>query len=77
MNKGISLYPGLDKSADIRQSLDLAADHDIRTYFCSLHIPESDVRALKRDLRYILADAAAKKWKSLPIFRRPPFLACT
>ena len=61
MNKGISLYPGLDKSADIRQSLDLAADHDIGTYFCSLHIPESDVRALKRDLRYILADAAAKK----------------
>lgn len=61
MSVGISLYPGLDKSDDIRRSLDLAADHDIRTYFCSLHIPESDVRALKRDLQYILTNAAAKK----------------
>ncbi|MCR5757158.1 MAG: MupG family TIM beta-alpha barrel fold protein [Selenomonas sp.] len=58
MENGISLYPGLDNTRE--ENLDLlsaAAACGIRRVFTSLHIPETDTAALKRELAEILAAA--------------------
>ena len=45
MINGISLYPGLDNSAEENlQLLEKAAELGIKCVFTSLHIPETDVK---------------------------------
>ena len=61
MNNGISLYPGLDNTlAENLQLVEAAAKCGIRRVFTSLHIPETNAEALKRELAEILA--AARKY---------------
>ena len=58
MENGISLYPGLDNTlAENLQLIDTAASFGIRRIFTSLHIPETDVAVLKKELAEILAAA--------------------
>lgn len=55
MDNGISLYPGLDNTPEENLALlERAARAGIRRVFTSLHIPETDVRALKEDLGALL-----------------------
>ena len=61
MENGISLYPGLDNTlAENLQLVEQAAKCGIRRVFTSLHIPETDVAVLKKELAAILA--AARKY---------------
>ena len=61
MENGISLYPGLDNTlTENLQLLEQAARCGIRRVFTSLHIPETDVAVLKKELAAILE--AARKY---------------
>ena len=58
MQNGISIYPGLDNT--VEENLDLiekAAKLGITRIFTSLHIPETDRQALKRELVRLLKAA--------------------
>ena len=58
MENGISLYPGLDNTlAENLQLVEQAAKCGIHRVFTSLHIPETDVAVLKKELAAILAAA--------------------
>lgn len=58
MEKGISLYPGLDTSAEKNlMLLTRAAAQGITRLFTSLHIPESDTSQLGHDLKVMLKRA--------------------
>jgi len=58
MEKGISLYPGLDNTLEENlQLLAVAAENGIRRVFTSLHIPETDTAVLKKELAELLAVA--------------------
>lgn len=60
MNNGISVYPGLDNTAEENlQLIEEAATCGIRRLFTSLHIPESDITVLKRELTAVLKVARA------------------
>lgn len=60
MENGISLYPGLDNTlTENLQLLEQAARCGIRRVFTSLHIPETDVAVLKKELATLL-EAARK-----------------
>ena len=55
MENGISIYPGLDNT--LEENLDLiqrAQSLGLKRLFTSLHIPETDMETLKRDLGTIL-----------------------
>ena len=55
MDNGISLYPGLDNTpAENLALLEEAAHDGIRRIFTSLHIPETDVSALKQEIGTLL-----------------------
>ena len=55
MDNGISLYPGLDNTpAENLALLEKAAHDGIRRIFTSLHIPETDVSALKQEIGTLL-----------------------
>ena len=61
MENGISLYPGLDNTlTENLQLLEQAARCGIHRVFTSLHIPETDVAVLKKELAAILE--AARKY---------------
>ncbi|MBR1695549.1 MAG: DUF871 family protein, partial [Selenomonas sp.] len=61
MENGISLYPGLDNTlTENLQLLEQAARCGIRRVFTSLHIPETDVAVLKKELATLLE--AARKY---------------
>ncbi|SFW58376.1 DUF871 domain-containing protein [Selenomonas ruminantium] len=61
MENGISLYPGLDNTlTENLQLLEQAARCGIRRVFTSLHIPETDVAVLKKELAMLLE--AARKY---------------
>ena len=58
MENGISLYPGLDNTPDENLALlEKAAQAGIRRVFTSLHIPETDVAALKQEIGSLLRAA--------------------
>lgn len=58
MENGISLYPGLDNTPDENLALlEKAAQTGIRRVFTSLHIPETDVAALKQEIGSLLRAA--------------------
>ena len=58
MENGISLYPGLDNTLEENlQLLDVAAQCGMRRVFTSLHIPETNVAVLKKELAQLLAAA--------------------
>ena len=58
MDNGISLYPGLDNTPDENLTLlEKAAHNGIRRIFTSLHIPETDVSALKQEIGTLLRAA--------------------
>ena len=58
MENGISLYPGLDNTPDENLALlERAAQAGIRRVFTSLHIPETDVAALKQEIGSLLRAA--------------------
>lgn len=58
MKTGISLYPGLHGAAEEHMKLlEKAADAGISRVFTSLHIPEADTAALRRELRALLQTA--------------------
>lgn len=58
MKTGISIYPGLDRSAKENMTLlEKAAALGISRVFTSLHIPETDTAALARELRDLLQAA--------------------
>ena len=58
MDNGISLYPGLDNTpAENLALLEKAAHDGIRRIFISLHIPETDVSALKQEIGTLLQAA--------------------
>ncbi|WP_033169974.1 DUF871 domain-containing protein [Selenomonas sp. ND2010] len=58
MNNGISIYPGLDNTLEENLELiDKAAACGFRRIFTSLHIPETNVQALKRELSELLREA--------------------
>lgn len=58
MKTGISLYPGLHGTAEEHvELLEKAADAGIGRVFTSLHIPETDTAALRRELRALLQTA--------------------
>lgn len=58
MENGISLYPGLDNTPDENLVLlEKAAQAGIRRVFTSLHIPETDVAALKQEIGSLLRAA--------------------
>lgn len=58
MKTGISLYPGLHGTAEEHLALlEKAADAGIVRVFTSLHIPEADTAALRRELRALLQTA--------------------
>ena len=60
MKTGISLYPGLDNTAEENQTLlDTAARLGLQCLFTSLHIPEADTTALKKELQGLLEKARA------------------
>lgn len=55
MNNGISVYPGLDNTLEENLTLiEKAAKCGIHRLFTSLHIPETNVAAMKQDLAEIL-----------------------
>ncbi len=61
MENGISLYPGLDNTlTENLQLLEQAAKCGIHRVFTSLHIPETDVAVLKKELATLLE--AARKY---------------
>lgn len=61
MDNGISIYPGLENTLEENLSLiELAASHGIKRLFTSLHIPETDRAALKKDMGVLLK--AAQKY---------------
>lgn len=58
MENGISIYPGLDNTPEENLALiEQAARYGIRRIFTSLHIPETNVDALKRELSELLKSA--------------------
>jgi len=58
MMKGISLYPGLDNSAEENlQLLKKASALGIKCVFTSLHIPETNVAQLKQEFRQLISIA--------------------
>lgn len=58
MEKGISIYPGLDNTLEENLALiDKAAACGFRRLFTSLHIPETNTAALKRELSELLKAA--------------------
>lgn len=58
MENGISIYPGLDNSLEENLALiDLAASCGIQRIFTSLHIPETNVEALKKELGTLMQAA--------------------
>ena len=62
MQNGISIYPGLDNTLPENLALiETAATLGIRRLFTSLHIPETDPTALKRDLGILLQAARAHR----------------
>lgn len=62
MQNGISIYPGLDNTLPENLALiETAAPLGIRRLFTSLHIPETDPTALKRDLGILLQAARAHR----------------
>lgn len=59
-HNGISIYPGLDNTpTENLELLERAAACGIRRVFTSLHIPETDTRALKCELTALLQAARA------------------
>lgn len=61
MDNGISIYPGLDNTlAENLQLLEMAANCGLRRVFTSLHIPETNIAALKKELAVLLQ--AAKEY---------------
>jgi uncharacterized protein len=55
MINGISLYPGLDNSAEENlQLLTKAAELGLKRLFTSLHIPETDVVKLRKEFRQLI-----------------------
>lgn len=55
MENGISVYPGLDNTLEENLTLiEQAAKHGIHRLFTSLHIPETNVAAMKQELAEIL-----------------------
>ena len=62
MDNGISLYPGLDNTPDENLLLlAKAARAGIRRVFTSLHIPETNVEALKKELGLLLKAARHRR----------------
>ena len=62
MKNGISIYPGLDGTIEENLALmERAAAAGIKRVFTSLHIPESDENAMKKDLGRIIKSAREKK----------------
>ena len=60
LNNGIAIYPGLDNTVEENLALiDTAAAAGITRVFTSMHIPESDHRALKNDIGTLLSAARA------------------
>ena len=60
MKTGISLYPGLHGAAEEHMKLlEKAADAGISRVFTSLHSPEADTAALRRELRALLQHGGA------------------
>ena len=62
MLNGISIYPGLDNT--LEENLDLirkASRFGIKRIFTSLHIPETNRQALKRELMVLLEAARHEK----------------
>lgn len=60
MHRGISLYPGLDRSAGENLArLEQAADLGFTDLFLSFHIPETDEGAFAQQVAPLLARAAA------------------
>ena len=58
MENGISIYPGLDNTLEENLSLiDDAASCGIKRIFTSLHIPETNVEALKKEWSQLLQSA--------------------
>lgn len=58
MQNGISIYPGLDNTLEENLNLiEQAASHGISRLFTSLHIPETDVSALKEEFAILLRAA--------------------
>ena len=58
MLNGISIYPGLDNS--LEENLELirkASQFGLKRIFTSLHIPETNRQALKRELLILLSAA--------------------
>ena len=62
MLNGISIYPGLDNT--LEENLDLirkASQFGLKRIFTSLHIPETNRQALKRELMVLLEAARHEK----------------
>ena len=60
LQNGISIYPGLDNTPEENLALiETAAAAGITRVFTSLHIPESDTRALKKEIGTLLGAARA------------------
>ena len=58
MENGISIYPGLDNTLEENlQLIETAARYGIHRLFTSLHIPETDTTALKREFGLLLQAA--------------------
>ena len=58
LNNGISIYPGMDNTLEENLGLiERAASHGINRLFTSLHIPETDRDALKKDIGLLLKTA--------------------
>lgn len=58
MENGISIYPGLDNTLEENlQLIEMASDYGIHRIFTSLHIPETDTTALKREFGLLLQAA--------------------
>ena len=61
MQNGISIYPGLDNTMEENLALiERAAALGLPRLFTSLHIPETDPGALKRELGVLLKSARAQ-----------------
>ena len=61
MQNGISIYPGLDNTLSENLALiETAAALGLPRLFTSLHIPETDPGALKRELGVLLKSARAQ-----------------
>ena len=67
MQNGISIYPGLDNTLSENLALiETAAALGLPRLFTSLHIPETDPGALKRELG-VLLKAARAQWDGLMV----------